>query len=1260
MTARAAHDSRIALGVGWRAAAVALCFGAGGCFDFATFQEGAEDASPDTPSDTPQAGSDGASDTHAPTDAIPDTTTTPPDIVGLDLTDTTDVDKPDVGHELTPDTPGELPTDLGPDTLEVTDTPEPSDVPPDLPTDVPPDVPADVSPDVLPDVLPDVPDPADIDWSPAYPTHTVPVSPANNNAPTVHGVGASGAQVTVYAQAGCAGGHLWSAQVGADGTFDIGVTVADDTTTVFSVFSALGPYAACSEQTVTYVEDSAGPQPPDVDVPASTAAASVTAIGVTEGGAAVTCYTDASCSDAAGQTTAAQDGNWVMQLDLSFNSANPFYCVAEDEAGNSSGCPADPVTVIHDDTPPDPVSNVVIEPDASVVATNVQLPEARGVAEAGTTVTIHADADCQGESLAEVEPAANGIFETLLQPPASEGPEDPTLLYFLVTDATGNTSACVLAATYLLDSEPPAFAGMISLVSDDEHSALATWNQATDNFTPAADIVYDLSVATTLSACLAFTEPVTTGPGTTALSTEGLLADVGYVAAARARDGAGNVSDPGQLAATRTLGHEAVLEVVAGGQSTCAIMATGAFRCWGHNNHGQLGGSTEGDHSAPGVIVPLARPVISAAVGREHTCVVDVIGEVWCWGRNHHKQAGHDLGGGGPTPVKLASAPRMISLTAGAEHTCGVGEDGRAWCWGHGKEGRLGDGDLGDHERATPAQIPGLSNVVQVAAGSNFTCARLASGDVWCWGNGANGRLGEGGGEEDEGANRALPVHVQDLSDATAVAAGEAHACAARSAGGVVCWGADDKGQIGNGPASDDAFQPRVTDWPPNPGAAVELVAGGKTSCARVADGRVFCWGNNGKGEAGRAGGGEIDSPQAVPTLSQARTLAMGENHTFVITGSGTARGWGNNPKAPLGTVLWSSAAPPADLALPLARSGPTTLSVGDAHACVARSTGTVECWGANTRGQLGLGDTTPRAAPEAILVFDSVVDVAAGGRHTCALDASGVVTCWGDARNGQVGAFSNDPVPNPVQPDVGGKAVAVEAGSEHTCAVMADRTVRCWGRGSVGQLGTGAAPAYSTTGEAVSGLSDVTKVSAGGDHTCGLTEAGRVSCWGANDQEQTGQFGTEMTVVPSVIWSLYDIVDIATSSGRSCALRADGGAYCWGGGNVLPLPLVLPSRVRSLALGPNHACAARVDGLITCWGEDGHGQLGDGPDVSPDLQVDVPSASFGRAVGAGNATSCVLKGDGSIVCWGLGVDGALGTGSMMTTSSPSRTLFTP
>ena len=291
-------------------------------------------------------------------------------------------------------------------------------------------------------------------------------------------------------------------------------------------------------------------------------------------------------------------------------------------------------------------------------------------------------------------------------------------------------------------------------------------------------------------------------------------------------------------------------------------------------------------------------------------------------------------------------------------------------------------------------------------------------------------------------------------------------------------------------------------------------------------------------------------------------------------------------------------------------RAVATAVAAGTGHSCALTSAGAVKCWGDNGVGQLGDGTTADSDIPVQVSGLSSgVVAITAGDAHTCALTSAGAVKCWGDNAVGQLGdgttADSDIPV---LVSGLSSGIAAMASGGSHSCAITDAGAVKCWGAKWDGSLGEGTIGSSVPIG--VSGLaSGVTAITAGHGHACALTSGGVVKCWGANQYGQLGDGTTNPSEVP---------VEVSGS----------------------------PSGVTAVTAGAWHTCAITSAGAGECWGYNGNGGLGDGSislDAAPSPVQVAGLASGATTVAAGWAHTCAVTSAGAAVCWGYNYGGQLG-----------------
>ena len=175
-----------------------------------------------------------------------------------------------------------------------------------------------------------------------------------------------------------------------------------------------------------------------------------------------------------------------------------------------------------------------------------------------------------------------------------------------------------------------------------------------------------------------------------------------------------------------------------------------------------------------------------------------------------------------------------------------------------------------------------------------------------------------------------------------------------------------------------------------------------------------------------------------------------------------------------------------------------TAVVVGDASACALLASGTTDCWGSNDSGELGNGTTTASDTPVAVRGIKSA-DAISAGVAACALLASGAIDCWGYNGTGELGNGTTNESDRPVAVSGITNATAISAGYGSACALLATGAIDCWGYGGGGKLGNGTMTIDSATPVAVSGITNATAVSVGGESACTLLDSGAIDCWGSN-----------------------------------------------------------------------------------------------------------------------------------------------------------------
>ncbi|WP_176736710.1 RCC1 domain-containing protein, partial [Oligoflexus tunisiensis] len=499
----------------------------------------------------------------------------------------------------------------------------------------------------------------------------------------------------------------------------------------------------------------------------------------------------------------------------------------------------------------------------------------------------------------------------------------------------------------------------------------------------------------------------------------------------------------------------------------------------------------------------------------------------------------------------------FIQAAVGSDHTCGLTSQGQVYCWGSNSGGELGDGS--DVDADAPLEVDNTAFAIGeriglISAGWSHTCAVSTVGNAYCWGDNSNGQLGDG-----STTARSIPtaVDVSLLAPGerfTQVTGGDDHTCGLTSIGKAYCWGGNDTGQLGDGNSGVATDIPTSIDTSTlSPGEVfVSISAGNNHTCAITSLGRLLCWGDNSDGQLGDGSGDDQD----IPALADTSMLATGERFVQISSGLGT-------------------------------------------HTCGLTSLGRALCWGDNNEGQLGTANDTAWDIPTAVNTAalssgENFAQLGAGGGHSCGLTTLGRVFCWGDGFYGSLGTGDNASYYIPMivqtsgmQPGEFFTQVSDHYSFDQTCGVSTLGRIFCWGADYFGQLGDGGsnmdqnAPSPVDTTE-IGDEHIFTRITAGYDHGCGVTNLRNVLCWGSNENGQLGDGNTEDRNIPGSI----DASGLAT------------------GERFMQTSL-------SKAADPSFSCGITSHGKTFCWGNGTYGQLGDGTNSSHGVPAVIDSSNL-------------------------------------------------
>jgi alpha-tubulin suppressor-like RCC1 family protein len=380
----------------------------------------------------------------------------------------------------------------------------------------------------------------------------------------------------------------------------------------------------------------------------------------------------------------------------------------------------------------------------------------------------------------------------------------------------------------------------------------------------------------------------------------------------------------------------------------CAI-SEGALACWGWNEEGQLGRGTRGVVAEPTVVDAIATAAeVSTGVGA--TCIVDGDGQFRCWGVNDYGQVGDGSLRSALVPLVIDTGlSNRLGFASRYKRTC-AWSPSQVRCWGKNFFGEVGRARSRSEPR--PGAVSNVTSISAVALGSTHTCA-VAGGLVRCWGRNHYGQHGTG--QRNNGG--ASPTTAMDITGAIAVAAGDGHTCAIDDSG-VRCWGNNETGQLGQGTTTEYELVPGPTVALPT--KPVSVHAGNHHSCALLDSGDVFCWGANNRGQLGQpATVTSTGTPVRVELGAPAAAVALSQSGGCASLTTGAIACWGEGSHYQLGNGTAEDSFTPVEIAQLAGVRGLTRSSSGG---CAIRSDGRLVCWGSPWNLASG---TSPESTPE-------------------------------------------------------------------------------------------------------------------------------------------------------------------------------------------------------------------------------------------------------------------------------------------------------
>lgn len=615
-----------------------------------------------------------------------------------------------------------------------------------------------------------------------------------------------------------------------------------------------------------------------------------------------------------------------------------------------------------------------------------------------------------------------------------------------------------------------------------------------------------------------------------------------------------------------------------------AVRADGKVFAWGDNSLGQLGDGTTTEHLTP-QMVPGLSDIVQVDAGPDHALALTKNGEVYAWG-SRFGQAGWQIYGRADTygnfgwnsigdgpdapsladsksPVLVPNLGGIVQVEATMEYSLAVDQTGAVWEWGHFPQGYFQNlvANIGSH---TPVLKQGLNEVVAISSGVFHSFAQTSNGEVFSWGLGSFGSLGNGR-EDDLLAPQSVVVTPGDAI--VSVAAGQFQSLAVTVEGKLLAWGLNHRGQIGTGRSAGKGYPSRVRFAD----SLADVVTDGTTQFGLSTSGRLYVWGF--VGDSNAAGFKVYQTPKLLPSPVDIVDIDIGLGNMFAVSSTGSLYfvdtndpnlGWAelpvydNNPASGLIRKQIKGVATTHFYYDPLAE--PTENNI---HALFITTDGKVKGFGGNAHGQLGNNSTTNMWWPLQVTAtaegLSSVKQVAAGVGHSMALKEDGTVWTWGRNNRGQLGngTLNGRSTPGQVQGLSG--IVRISAGDNFSAAIKSDGTVYAWG-GTNGVTFPELSIIDRLSPVMINGLGAVEDVVPGLTAMFVQRVDGTALAWSADFFSDYGDrvlardpASLIARSTPAGVVGLSGIRHLAQEyQGLAFAVKSDGSLWSWGGGTAL------------------------------------------------------------------------------------------------------------
>ena len=719
--------------------------------------------------------------------------------------------------------------------------------------------------------------------------------------------------------------------------------------------------------------------------------------------------------------------------------------------------------------------------------------------------------------------------------------------------------------------------------------------------------------------------------------------------------------------------NASITKIEAGTNHSCALFNEGNIRCWGRNDHGQLGYghiNNIGDDETPLFEgdVSVGEEVLKLSLGDNFTCALLASGNIKCWGYNGQGQLGISLSSDASryreaffhSNINFGTSLRVIDISSGGSHSCALFESGQIKCWGYNAQGQLGLGhgtSIGRRGFLHKMDFIDVGGpVAGLSLGSDGSCALLESGSVKCWGGNTYGQLGQGNTRvigDDE-----LPSSISTIAlggSAIEITSGDRFNCALLSTGKVKCWGLNNRTQLGLGHTQSIGDNEAPSSLFVTLGAnARKITSNGSSSCALLDNGRIQCWGYNVYGQLGSASGG------AVSLSETAIDVTVGGSYSCILLISGKMNCWGYNGYGQLGLNTTASS---------ISETSRNVILGGIAPALYSRFTYLPKTPRASTSIKLSAENSFAKNSTISTYSWNFGDESTAKGiRTTHTFHASGEYPVQLALTDSSGDNLSMTKIIRVLPP-----SDAPFFAKDHSFTLAQGKKLQLnlppgtdWENNSL-TYSLVASPSQGTLTDCLGQGDDISCTYTPPTDFVGKVEVTYKSNDGTSSSINIGKVSVD--VLPEG----PSIVDISSSSDHSCALFDNKKIKCWGrngsgqlgyghrnniGDDELASAqgfVDVGGDVLSVVTGGSHTCALLVDKTVKCWGTGT--SVGGGNNYVYTRPFTINLNYSVKQLVAGGSHTCVLFENERVKCWGYNRYGQLGLGHTHTVGNSPLTL---